>query len=97
MKEHQVKLIDNTYGRDEARDLLLALINDKIRFLKQRIFSLEERIGCNTDNLEKRVHELKQEKYRLVQEFEKLEKLDCSVEIDCHVHLKIHDEERVIV
>lgn len=97
MEKHQIKLIDNTYNKEEAKELLLALINDKIKFLKRRIFSLRERIGGDTHKLERRVSELKQEKNRLLLEFEQLKSMDCSIEIDCHVHLKIHEQERVVV
>ena len=97
MQKHQIKLIDNTYSEEEAKELLLALINDKIKFLNQRIFSLKERFGADTYKLERRVAELKDERQQLLTQFEKIKGMDCSIEIDCHVHMKIHERERVVV
>jgi hypothetical protein len=97
MNTHQIKLIDSTYMAGEGKDLLLSLINDKIRFIKRKIFSTEERFGSDTAHLRKRVAELKQEKEQLLQVLGQLKSDDQMLEIDCHVHLKIHESEHVIV
>ena len=95
MENHQIKLIDNTYSKNEAKDLLSALINDKIRFLKQKIFSIQERTGGDTSYHEKRIAELQHEKAQLVKKFKALENVEFNVEIDCHAYLKIKEEEKV--
>ena len=97
MENHQIKLIDNTYSTSEAQELLSALINDKIRFLNQKVFSLRERLGCDTSHLEKRITELKEEKKLLLQKFKEFGDHDLKVEIDCHAYLKIKKEASVFV
>ena len=97
MENHQIKLIENTYSPIEAKELLLALINDKIKFLKHRIFSIKERLGSDTSHLEKRITELQEEKKQLLLTFSKLEDKNMKVEIDCHAYLKIKEEESVFV
>lgn len=97
MQKHQVKLIENQFDKEEARDLVLILINDKIRFLQRKIFMLQERVGCDTQKIEQRLSELKLEKSRVMAEFDLINNVDCSVEIDCHIHLKIHEHQRVVV
>jgi hypothetical protein len=96
MENHQIKLIDNTYSKSEAKDLLSALINDKIRFLKQKVFSIQERTGGDTSYYEKRIAELQDEKVQLVKKFKEMEHEDFSVEIDCHAYLKIKQGESVL-
>jgi hypothetical protein len=97
MENHQIKLIDNTYSKSEAKDLLSALINDKIRFLKQKVFSIQERLGGDTSHHEKRIAELQQEKAELVKRFRKLENMDFDIEIDCYAFLKIKEKQRAVV
>jgi hypothetical protein len=97
MKNHKIKLIDNTYSKEEAKDLLLALLNDKIKFLQMKIFSLQERMGADTHHLEKRVDELKEEKTQLLSKIKELGEKEYAVDIDCHVYLKVHHKESVLV
>jgi len=97
MNNHEIKLIDNSYSKDEAKDLLLALINDKIKFLQMKIFSLQERMGADTHHLEKRVAELKEEKNQLQIKLKELGEKNYVVDIDCYVQLKVHQEESVLV
>ncbi len=97
MKDHQIKLIDNKYNQEEARDLLMALINDKIKFLQLKIFSIHERFGTDTTHLEKRIAELKEEKNQLLLKLGKLKDKACIIDIDCSVNLKIEKEESAIV
>ena len=75
----------------------MALINDKIKFLGHRIFSLRERFGTNTAHLEQRISELNEEKNQLMLKWNSIENSNQMVEIDCHVHLKINECEDVVV
>jgi hypothetical protein len=97
MKQYQIKLIDNTYSMEDARELLLALINDKIKFLNLKTLSLQERFGADTSKYEQRIAELREEKNQLLIKLKNIEKSHDLVEVDCHVHLKIHDSEHVVV
>jgi hypothetical protein len=89
MKNHQLKLIDSTYSVDEAKEVVQSLLNDKIKFLNQRIFSLQERFGSDTSAQEKRVRELKAELRQLIETLRPFENEDFQVEIDCLVKMKI--------
>jgi len=89
MNNHQLKLIDSTYSAKDAKEVLLSLINDKIRFLSQKIVSIEERFGGDTSHLEKRVQQLTQERSQLITLFEHHENEDHLVEVDCNVHFSI--------
>lgn len=89
MKNHEFKLIDSTYGVENAKEVLLSLINDKIKFLNRKIFSDQERFGNDTDRLEKRVAYLKEERIKLEEILNAFENEDCQVDIKCNVDLKI--------
>lgn len=97
MTKLQIKLIDNTYSIEEGKELLMALINDKIKFLNMKVFSLQERFGIDTYKLEKRIAELKEEKNHLLTELKSPENKHNLIEIDCHIHLKIKESEQVAV
>ncbi len=93
MKSHQFRLIDSTYGIEDAREVLLSLVCDKIRFLKQKIFSLEERFGSDTTALKKRVAELEAEQDFLRNHFSSLQGEEAEIEISCEVRMNIHHNE----
>lgn len=97
MEKHQIKLIDNTYTLEEGKDLLMALLNDKIKFLNLKVFSLQERFGADTYQLEKRIAELKEEKNQLQLKLKALENKHQMIEIDCRIHLKIESLEHVVI
>lgn len=93
MKNHQVHLIKNTYSVEDARDVLFSLFMDKIKFLDQKIFSLQERFGSDTTHLENRVKELRKDLGNLLVTLKSFENEDHLVEIDCKVELKIKEME----
>lgn len=95
MKTHQIKLIDSTYGEDDAFEVLTSLIEDKIRFLNQKIFSLEERFGSDTTHMKKRIEELRQEKRDLTLLFEECQGENVDFEIGCTLTIQITKAEFV--
>jgi hypothetical protein len=97
MTKHEIKLIDNTYPLEEGNELIMALINDKIKFLNMKVFSLQERFGSDTSKFEQRIAELKEEKNQLQLKLKSFENSHKVVEIDCHIHLKIKQREHVLV
>jgi hypothetical protein len=94
MKNHQIKLIDSTYPVHDARDVLFSLINDKIEFLNQKIFSLQERFGSDTSHLEKRVKSLRAELQQLLDLLNTMNE-DQLIDIHCEVDMKIRKPETV--
>jgi len=96
MNKSQVKIIDSTYPVEDAKELVLSLINDKIKFLQLKIFSQRERFGIDTKHLEKRISELREERAELIQNLKSFEESDYVVEVDCKIHLKVKKKKRVI-
>ncbi len=91
MKELEFKLIDNVYGIEEAREVLLALIKSKINFLNHQIFSSHLKTGENSTHLEKRIAELSKDRQILIEKFNAIENGDYEVKINCDVNLKIEE------
>lgn len=52
-------LINGEYNADDASSVLFAVINDKINYNNNQIFSRRERFGSDTSHYEQRVEELK--------------------------------------
>lgn len=90
MKESQnFKLIDSTYGPNEAREVLSRLIKDKIKFLNQEIFSIQVRYGEDTTHMENRRAELCRMEEELIKPLQALSNDDYDIVIDCEVNFKI--------
>ena len=66
MQQHSIKLIDSTYPAKHAKEVILTLLNDKIRFLSVQILSMEERFGEDTEHMRRRITELECEKRELI-------------------------------
>jgi hypothetical protein len=86
-QKHSFKLVDTCYPAHEAKQVLLALINDKIKFLNVQILSITERYNGDTSHLENRVIELKEEKERLKELLKAAKEQDLDVTIDGNVEL----------
>lgn len=91
MKSHNLKLIDSTYSAQDAKEVLISLVNDKIKFLHLQILSQGERFGCDTSHLEERAKALLIEKEQLMQLLSKLNDDGCEVEIKCDVAIKVKE------
>lgn len=89
MQQHSIKLIDSTYPAKQAREVIMTLLNDKIRFLGVQILSIEERFGDNTEHMRQRIKELEHEKRELLRQLESLEDENTPLEIDCQIDLKV--------
>ena len=92
MQQHSIKLIDTTYSAKQAREVIMTLLNDKIRFLGVQILSVEELFGDNTEHLRQRIKELENEKLELVGQLDSLQDEDTSLEVDCRIDLKVVSE-----
>lgn len=91
MENHQIKLIDSTYAVSDAQEVLIALLNDKIKFLNQQIFSITERFGSNTAHLKHRVEELAAEREKLLITLNKFKEGDYLVEIEGIIDIKVKE------
>lgn len=61
----QFNLIDGKFSRSDAKEILLKLINSKIQFHEEKIFSLNERFGQNDKNSIKRIPILLESKSKI--------------------------------
>lgn len=82
------KLIDgNNYSAEDAKEILLAVIDDKIKFHKNKIFSHEERFGKQHEHSEIRIKELQTSKEDVMKLIEEHLATDASFEIYATVHI----------
>ncbi len=95
MENHLIKLIDSTYSVENATEMLLSLINDKIKYLNMKTFSDDLRFGSSAEHFKKRIHELKEEVHVLSSLLNNPELADSEVEIECSINLKIKQPELV--
>lgn len=63
------ELIDGTFEHNDARELLMQLLDDKINFHHRRNFSWQERFGHHDPHSDNRIAELTMVRERLIQEF----------------------------
>ncbi|GJM60567.1 MULTISPECIES: hypothetical protein [Persicobacter] len=60
-KTRQITLINSDYQKPEAEEVVRDLIRSKIKFLKQKQFSILERFGVESGHLNQRAQELQEE------------------------------------
>ena len=89
MQQHSIKLIQSTYPASQAQEVIMTLLNDKIRFLGVQILSMEERTGDDTKHMRKRIKELENEKRVLQKQMKELRDNNTQLEINCHIDLKV--------
>lgn len=68
MKEYN--LINNSFNKKDAKELLYTLYSDKINYHNNKIFSLTERFGCDCSDINKKIDDLKTTKERLLKDLE---------------------------
>ncbi len=62
----QIKFIDGTFNTEDASEILLAVLNDKINFHSSLLLSNTERLGVDASNSQLRIKELRADKERVV-------------------------------
>lgn len=88
MKSHAIKVIDSTYEVDEANEVILSLIADKIKFLNAKKFSNTIRFGDDSNHLAARAKQLTQEVEILksvmaeAKENDVIAKINCTLDIE---------------
>ncbi|MCB9221672.1 MAG: hypothetical protein H6615_07645 [Ignavibacteria bacterium] len=85
MKEF--KLIDSSFTNEEARAVLLSLINYKIQFHSQKIFSSYIRFGRDDIKSKNRIVELEAIKQKLVAHFDNIDDPDGVVRVSSVVNM----------
>ncbi|NQV52885.1 MAG: hypothetical protein HQ500_06865 [Flavobacteriales bacterium] len=72
-RELAVQLIDSSFTKDEGCEVIMALLDNKIKFHQNKRFSEEERLGKDLSRSGVRIEELRQEKKRVQAFFEQLD------------------------
>lgn len=89
MQSHNIRLIDNTYDLDIARQLLDGLLTQKITFVKNMIRTIDPVDVVEMSQLESRLEELKAEKRSLDILLEEFDGEHAEMEIGCTVVMSV--------
>ncbi|MER3329145.1 MAG: hypothetical protein RIF34_06150 [Candidatus Kapaibacterium sp.] len=84
----EFKLRDSSFTNEEARGVLLSLINYKIQFHSQKIFSSDIRFGTNDIKSKNRIFELEAIKNDLIEHFDNIDDPEGVVRISSVVNMK---------
>jgi hypothetical protein len=91
MEEHQFKLISSTYNPEDARHVLLSLIQDKIKSINNLCFGIEERGTHDTSHFRKRIVALTQMREEIKDLLAAAEDAGAAIEIDASIQIKIKE------
>ncbi len=86
-QEFQFSLIDNTFTAEEAREVIISLMNAKIRFLNVQILSIHERFGSDGTHLEKRINQLEADRKNLITVLSDYATQNVEISVSCDVKL----------
>lgn len=84
----QYKLIDGTFSPEDAKTVLLTLVNDKINYHKMEHFSHHERFGKDLKHSAKRIEELEKLSVELVQKLNSATEQNAQVKINGYIELQ---------
>ncbi len=91
MEEHQFKLVSSTYNSEDARHVLLSLIQDKIKSINNLCFGREERGTHDTGHFRKRIVALTQMREEIKDLLAAAEDMGAEIEIDASIQIKIKE------
>lgn len=86
---HTLNLIDGVFSPNEAKDVLVTLIRNKINFHNLEIFSLEERNGKDIERSQKRLAELKKNNEKLIEIIQYAEKNEKTLKVFSSINIEI--------
>lgn len=87
--QESFKLIDGTFDTVEATDVLLSILNDKIRFHNIQILGIQERCDGDSVTSEKRLSELKEVKKQVVKFISKAQNSNCNIKINAAISVEL--------
>ena len=86
--EHsRFQLVDGEFSASEAKSILLALIEHKIRFHQRDRFSQQERLGQDCEHSNRRIDQLLQAKAELTELIASAEAADERLAINCVIDI----------
>lgn len=89
MKEANYKLVNSTYSAEDAREVLLKIIKDKVTFIERSCFSMEERNQEGVDHLRKRLVELKASHDDILKLTQEAMDNNLSIKIDAEIKVEV--------
>lgn len=84
---YTLKLINNQFTPEEAKELLLTLINDKIRFHSTKNFSSEIRTGVSENQSRQRIKELEEAKKQIIELVQKAEEMNLVLDVESSINI----------
>jgi hypothetical protein len=86
-----IKLIDGTYSGIEAAEILLSVIDDKIRFHEVKKFSFSIRFGIDSVESVKRLKELKEDRKKITTIIEKQKDNNVEFTISSSINITVKE------
>lgn len=90
--QNRYRLISGVFNPDEASELLMALLEDKISFHQRNNWSLRERFGKSTAPGEKRIGELRQTRTDLIALLQEARDAGLQLHINCNIDITLAPE-----
>lgn len=90
MNTNNFKLVDSTYTPEQGKQVLLSIIQDKIRSIHQLCFGIEERECGDVSHFRRRVKELSamREEIKLLMDEAEAEGLEVEIDAQISITLK---------
>lgn len=87
LNQHHFQLISGDFDAEEAQEILLSLVDNKIGFHERKDFSLQERFGETEPSVLSRLDQLRQTKKDLARLLEKAVSADQRLSIHCTIDI----------
>lgn len=92
-KQEIVELIKGEFNPSEAIEIISIIIENKIRFNNQLIFSKEERNEGDTTYLKDRIKELERSKARVINLIREIKDSSTMVKVHSEIHIDLIQQE----
>ncbi len=89
VRAKRVKFIDGTFNVHDAKEVLIAVLQDKVNFHGNLLLSNLERFGVDASNSEQRIVELRAEMEKVRLMLEDAEKSGALIQIDSQIEIKV--------
>jgi hypothetical protein len=86
-----IKLIDGNYSNEEAADILLSIIGDKIRFHQRKKLSQKERHGIDALESIQRLKELEADRAKILDLIKSSEGQNVEFSISASIDIKVNE------
>lgn len=87
--ENKLLLIDGKFAPEEAKKILLTLLDDKIKFHKDEMFSIKEMYNGDTSHSEKRINALNESRTKLLELLEKARQKQLYLKINSEIIISL--------